>query len=368
MWCGEMPFANFQNGDIQGKENKDGDCKAEALFKAIVETVGLDNAPADTIAVTGRLERMKGWSGQWTRNMDRKLAQYAAKLDPKALARNHRVSADQKLDFQRVVTQLMAVREAFAKDGKVADGTDVDLTRVDAIRREVMNADAAMAAQVRSHKQSEAAKKGWETRRANEAASAPSADAGKTEHAEVAKTSETAKKSEASKKGWETRRANEAAAKRAAEATTAAATAEAARRMAETKRAADEAAAATAEAARRAAETKRAADEAAAAQRAATLQQQAAETIRQQQAADAAAAARRAEDEHRRRSEAATRGWETRRANEAAAAAPAASAYAYTPPSASYYESSGSANGRELHVGPRGGTYYNTDSGNKRYV
>jgi hypothetical protein len=347
MWCGEMPFANFQNGDIQGKENKDGDCKAEALFKAIVETVGLDNAPADTIAVTDRLERMKGWSGQWTRNMDRKLAQYAAKLDPKALARNHRVSADQKLDFQRVVTQLMAVREAFAKDGKVADGTDVDLTRVDAIRREVMNADAAMAAQVRSHKQSEAAKKGWETRRANEAASAPSADAGKTEHAEVAKTSETAKKSEASKKGWETRRANEAAAKRAAEATTAAATAEAARRMAETKRAADEAAAA---------------------QRAATLQQQAAETIRQQQAADAAAAARRAEDEHRRRSEAATRGWETRRANEAAAAAPAASAYAYTPPSASYYESSGSANGRELHVGPRGGTYYNTDSGNKRYV
>ena len=364
-------FANLQNGEIQSKQGVDGDRRAEVIFNAIIKTVGLDNTPADTSAVVDRLKGIEGWSGQWTRNMDRKLAQYAAKLDPKALARDHRVSPDLKHDFQRVVTQLMAVREAYAKDGKVA-ASDVDLTRIDSIRRDVIKANAARAAQERSRKQSEAAKKGWETRRANEAASATGADV-------VSKDAqaEAAKRSEAAKKGWETRRANEAA-KRAAEATAAAASAENARRVAEAKRAADEAAAQ-----RAATEQRHAAEATAARQR----QQQAAEAARQQQAAEAAArqrqqqaaeaaarqrqqdaeaaaAARRAEDEQRRRSEAAMRGWETRRANEAAAAAAAA----YTPPSAGYYQSSGSADGRELHIGPRGGTFYYTESGNKRYT
>eukprot|EP00438_Fugacium_kawagutii_P012753 Skav203758 [mRNA] locus=scaffold68:698689:700053:+ [translate_table: standard] len=36
--------------------------------------------------------------------------------------------------------------------------------------------------------------------------------------------------------------------------------------------------------------------------------------------------------------------------------------------SAGFHVSSGSANGRELHVGPRGGVYYETASGNRQYV
>ena len=36
--------------------------------------------------------------------------------------------------------------------------------------------------------------------------------------------------------------------------------------------------------------------------------------------------------------------------------------------SRSYYESNGSANGREVFTGPRGGTYYVNSSGNKQYV
>jgi colicin import membrane protein len=252
---------------------------------------------------------------------------YAAKLNPIVIARDHRVSQDVKRDFQRVVSQLSAVRAALAKDGRVAV-SDVNLSPVDEIRREVDKANAARAEQERSHIRSEAAKKGWETRSANEAERAAAADA-----AARADQAETAKRSEAAKKGWETRRANEAERAAAADAEARAEQAETAKRSEaakkgwETRRANDAAkqaadARASVEAVRRAAESKRAADEAAAWQQ-------------QQQVAEATAA---------------RQGWY------GAGAA------------AGYHESRGSANGRELHVGPKGGTFYYTNSGKKRYV